>query len=192
MIMSYERHPAVDLVRQKILFLIDEWIARGYSPEKIGEMCGLSKVHIYAIMKLSDRPGGKGYNLTLNTAFKIWTGLGNPLDTLLADCDVDYSDMHSGIDIAQILTVSKQVLELDATIMETVLKRRAITRRKMEQLESLLATVRELLADLQQIIAVLEERSRATAGDKKSLEAANQPPQTSPAPPPSRKKTRKG
>jgi hypothetical protein len=103
--------------------------------------------------------------------------------------------MHSGIDISQILTVSKQVLDLDATIMETVLKRRAITRRKMEQLESLLASVRGLLADLQQILAVLDYQTGAASPvpqGGKGGQHATQPPQTSPAPPPSRKKTRKG
>ena len=169
--MGFERHPAVDLVRQKILFLLDEWIARGYSPERISEMCGLSKVHIYALLKQPDHPGYKGSNLTLNTAFKIWTGLGNPLETLLEDCDVDYSDIHKGVNIRQILAVSKQVLDFDIKIMDTVLKRRAITPRKMEQIESILASTKEIVEDIKVALSTIDksqETSTAPAASRKT------------------------
>lgn len=177
--MGYDKHPAVDLVRQKILFLIDEWISRGYSPERIGEMCGLSKVHIYALLKQPDHPGYKGSNLTLNTALKIWTGLGNPIETLLSDCDADYTAAPQGFQINQILAMNKQVLEFDVKIMETVLKRRAITPNKMKQLESILSSIQEILANMK-TLAMMDE--------KKQTSSTEQPP---PAAAPRKKQAKK-
>jgi len=156
--MGFDRHPAVDLVRMKILKLLDYWIGLGYSPEKIGDMCGLSTVHVYALMKPPKHPGYKGANLTLNTACKIWTGLGNPLETLLSDCDVDFPKVYEGIDITHILTVSRQVLELDEKIVETVVKRRAVSPKKLAQIESLLASLQKILADVKSVLAAVEEK----------------------------------
>lgn len=73
-----EIHRLVPVIRDKLLKLIDKFIKEGYSQEKIGEMCGLSKVHISTLLS-----GRRGRNLTLNVALKIWEGLGNPPETLL-------------------------------------------------------------------------------------------------------------
>lgn len=77
-------HPLFESIRQKILDLIDKKNKEGISLEKIGEMCGLTKTHISTL-----RSGKRGSNFSLNAALKIWTGLGHPPETLIADCNIE-------------------------------------------------------------------------------------------------------
>lgn len=79
-----EIHPLFDSIRQKILDLIDKKVSEGLTLEKIGDLCGLTKVHISTL-----RSGKRGKNFSLNAALKIWEGLGNSPETLIADCNVD-------------------------------------------------------------------------------------------------------
>lgn len=86
--MRFERHKIVDDIHKKLLALIDDWIGKGYSAEKIGDICGLSKIQIYGLLKKPGEKGYRGANLSLNTAIRIWEGLGHPPETLIADCNV--------------------------------------------------------------------------------------------------------
>jgi len=86
--MTTERHEIVDQIHNKLLELLAKWQRAGYSPERIGDICGLSKVQIYGLLKKPGEPGYKGKNLTLNTVIKIWTGLGQPLESLFTETDL--------------------------------------------------------------------------------------------------------
>lgn len=77
-------HPLFESIRRKILDLIDQKNREGLSLEKIGELCGLTKTHISTL-----RSGKRGANFSLNAALKIWTGLGHPPETLIADCNIE-------------------------------------------------------------------------------------------------------
>lgn len=83
-ILDNELHPLVNIVKTKILGLINERRSEGLSDEKLGELCGFSKTYMHEIRKKL-----KGDRFTLNAALKIWQGLGHPPETLIADCNVE-------------------------------------------------------------------------------------------------------
>lgn len=157
--MIIDRHPATDLIHKKLVDLIEEWMRKGYSLEKIGDMCELSTPLIYGLTKKPDHPGYKGARLTVNTAVKIWTGLGNPLHALFTEADDIQEESKEVIKLVEILSIDKQVLELDERIMDTVLKRRAISPKKLSQIEKLLTCIREILWQMSLVLDRLKSVS---------------------------------
>lgn len=154
--METDRHPATDIIHKKLVNLIDEWLAKGYTLDKIAELCDLSTPLIYGLVKQPGQKGYKGARLTVNTAVKVWTGLGNDLSTLFSCDDEIINDKKDIVKMIDILTIDKQVLELDERISDVVLKRRAITPKKMAQIEKLLAGIREILWQLSDVIIKLK------------------------------------
>lgn len=55
------------------------------SLEKIANLCGISKVQVFDLVK-----GNKGNNLTLNMAFRVYEGLGGELIELIAGLEPEF------------------------------------------------------------------------------------------------------
>jgi len=182
--MLTRRHPVTDIIHEKIINLLSDALNSGLTLERIGDMCDLTHTMIIGLLKQPGEPGYRGARISLDTVIKLWTGLGKPLSELFDDV-VNVEPAGKILSVAEILETDKKVLEFDLKVMSTILSRRAVTPKKLAQIKELMAETKELLQSVKEALQALKEYQA-------SLEAANQPPQTSPAPPPSRKKTRKG
>jgi len=182
--MLANRHPVTDIIHEKIIQLIIDAQNRGLTLTDIGELCGITQPMLSGMLRQPGQTGYKGSRLTLDTVIKLWTGLGKPLSELFDDV-VNVEPAGKIVNVAEILESEKQVFEFDLKVMSTILSRRAVTPKKLAQIKELMVGVEKLLSSVNQALDKLKEY-------QSSLEAANQPPKTSPAPPPSRKKTRKG
>ena len=151
-------HPLVNPIRERILILIEEKLLAGCSLEDIAEMCDLSVGHLSTL-----RNKKRGVNISLNTVLKIWFGLGGTLEALFSDHAYDNSESQKAQSIylvnnINILSIHKQVLEFDEKVLETALKRRPISAKRMQQLEGLLASIREILLDIKSVLALYEKK----------------------------------
>jgi DNA-binding transcriptional MerR regulator len=182
--MESRRHPVTDIIQDKIIKAIQEARDKGLTLENIALICDLNQPLLTGLLKQPGEYGYRGSRMTLNTVIKLWTGLGKPLSELFEDV-VNVEPAGKIVNVVEILETDKQVLEFDLKVMSTILSRRAVTPKKLAQIKELMVGVEKLIASVNQALDKLKEYQA-------SLEAANQPPQTSPAPPPSRKKTRKG
>jgi len=88
------------------------------------------------------------------------------------------------VNVVEILETDKKVLEFDLKVMSTIMSRRAVTPKKLEQIKELMTGVEKLLSSVNQALDKL-------TAYQASLKAADQPSQTSPASPSPKKKTRK-
>lgn len=151
--MKTERHPAADAVHAKLIDLLDYWRQKGYSLEKIGDICGVPYTMIHGLLKSPGQPGYKGARLTVNTAVKIWTGLGNALETLLDNCEYVYEESpFKTVDLYQALELEKQTLEFDQKILETAMQKRA-SQKKTENILKILFAINKTVDVIDKILA---------------------------------------
>jgi len=151
--MKSDRHPVTDAVHAKLIDLLEYWRHRGYSLEKIGELCDVPYTTIHGFLKTPGQSGYRGSRLTLDTVIKIWTGLGNSLETLFDDrVFVREEAPFPPVDLYQSILLEKQALEFDQKILETALQRKVASTRKYNQLLNLLSEIKKLIDDIDKIL----------------------------------------
>ncbi|MBM4295703.1 MAG: hypothetical protein FJ126_12485, partial [Deltaproteobacteria bacterium] len=133
-------------------------------------MCDLNQPMLSGLLKQPGEYGYRGSRITLNTVIKLWTGLGKPLSELFEDV-VNVEPAGKILNIAKILETEKKVLEFDLKVMNTIMGRRAVSPKKLDQVKELMVGVEKLLDSVTQALKLLKEYQA-------SIEAA---PQSSPA-----------
>jgi len=171
--MESRRHPVTDIIHDKIIRAIIDAQSRGYSLEKIALMCDLNQPMLSGLLKQPGEYGYRGSRITLNTVIKLWTGLGKPLSELFEDV-VNVEPAGKILNIAKILETEKKVLEFDLKVMNTIMGRRAVSPKKLDQIKELMTGVEKLLDSVNQALNKLEAYQA-------SIEAAHQAAQSSPA-----------
>lgn len=168
--MLSNRHPVTDIIHDKIINMLLDAQARGMTLEQIGDLCDLTPAMLSGLLRQPGQPGYRGSRISLDTVIKLWTGLGKPLSELFEDV-VEVEPAGKIVNIVKILETEKKVLEFDLKVMDTVLARRAITPKKMEQVRELAATTKELLESVNQALDKLQDYLRYLESTQKTAKA---------------------
>jgi len=168
-----KRHPVTDIIHDKIISLLIDAQNRGLTLEQIGDMCDLTHPMLSGLLKQPGQTGYRGRRISLDTVIKLWTGLGKPLSELFEDV-VNVEPTGKIVNVAEILETEKKVLEFDLKVMKTIMGRRAVSPKKLDQIKELMVGVEKLLDSVNQALNKLEAYQA-------SIEAAHQAPQSSPA-----------
>lgn len=154
--MISNRHPVTNIIHDKIIKLIIDAQSRGYSLEKIALMCDLTQPMLSGLLMQPGQTGYRGSRISLDTVIKLWTGLGQPLCDLFGDI-VNVEPAGKIVNVVEILETDKKVLEFDLKVMDTILGRRAVTPKKLEQIKILMAEVKYLLDSIKEALKLLND-----------------------------------
>jgi len=92
-VVSCDHRPMTDRLHPKTQAIIDkifkrlEDLKKAKTFDELAELCQTSQENMVRIF--NKRRGQNPERFTLNMALKIWTGLGNQPETLIADCSLD-------------------------------------------------------------------------------------------------------
>lgn len=177
-----KRHPVTDIIHDKIISLLIDAQNRGLTLEQIGDMCDLTHPMLSGLLKQPGQTGYRGSRISLDTVIKLWTGLGRPLSELFEDV-VNVEPAGKIVNVVEILETDKKVLEFDLKVMNTIMGRRAVTPKKLEQIKDLMAGTEKLLDSVKEALKFLQEYQA-------SIEATHQGPKLSSAEPSPKPKKR--
>jgi len=130
--MLSRRHPVTDIIHDRVIDLLIDAQNRGMTLEQIGDLCDLTPAMLSGLSRQPGQTGYRGRRISLDTVIKLWTGLGKPLSELFEDV-VNVEPAGKIVNIAEILETDKKVLEFDLKVMKTIMGRRAVSPKKLDQ-----------------------------------------------------------